>query len=135
VCDYSLANEKSRLAVVGEDLRFSLFGSGSVGLVSTTGPRDTAVCIPPGAKLQLSGIPEGICIQYGVKPVEEVVFTQRNMLVNTYRDAVIFNHGKANEKNVSIQAFGGGGFARVLSLEGATEREPVQEIAHHYILR
>jgi len=98
MCDYSLAEIRNRLALEGEELATHRFRTHTVGLIS---PCDlacsessvTAVCIPPGANLVLTGIPPYLQVRWGVKEEEPVVFTQTSMEVNRHRDAVQFTNG------------------------------------------
>ncbi len=53
-----------------------------------------AVCIPPGARLHLNGIPVGLQKQYGVGAREEVTFVQLSAEPFRYRDAIRFNNGQ-----------------------------------------
>ena len=53
-----------------------------------------AICIPPGARLSLSGIPERLQVRYGVGANEQVVFTQLSLELFHYRDAVRFGNGQ-----------------------------------------
>jgi hypothetical protein len=54
----------------------------------------TAVCVPPGARLRLSGITKSMQNDLGVSDTEEVTFTQLGWEAYTYRDAVRFNNGR-----------------------------------------
>jgi len=121
MCDYSLMAVPNRLAQEGEELVAHRFPTGSLGLASpadlqrAAGPppvaktfwtkvRDffnppktepvCAVCIPPGARLQLQGLPMRLQHEFGVGPVEVVTFTQISAAVNSYRDAVRFYNGR-----------------------------------------
>ena len=145
MCDYSLANERTRLAVVGEELVLHQFRQGTRGFTSPQELADLgktftklkskvfnsvkqdpcAVCIPPGAKLQISGIGSINRNHYHISENEEVTFTQTSMDANRHRDAVIFKNGAV----VRIQYFAEGLIAKIISLEGAIEREPVHEHA------
>lgn len=111
MCDYSLMSVPNRLAREGEELVVYRFQTGSIGLAppgdvdrivgTKAAPKGfwarvqdffclpapeavCAVCIPPGARLELQG-PEN---------VEEVVFTQTSASTNSYRDAVQFANGR-----------------------------------------
>src|SRR5262249_50978286 len=53
-----------------------------------------AVCIPPGARLQLWGLTARLQQELGVGPVEQVTFTQLSASVNSHRDAVRFSNGR-----------------------------------------
>ena len=119
MCDYSLMSLPNRLAVCGEDLVVHRFVSGAVGLACpaevcrANQPREpvsgffaklkqflyppddppcTAVCIPPGARLLVRGIPEPIQKMAGIcDTVEEVVFTQTDTI--GFRDTFHFPNG------------------------------------------
>jgi hypothetical protein len=121
MCDYSLMAVPNRLAQEGEELVAHRFPTGSLGLASPAdlkraacpppaaktfwdrmkdffNPPKTdpvcAVCIPPGARLELQGIPVRLQHEFGVGPVEIVTFTQISAAVNSYRDAVRFTNGR-----------------------------------------
>jgi hypothetical protein len=53
-----------------------------------------AVCIPPGARLHVDGIPLPMQRQFGVGPREEVTFAQLTAEPFRYRDAIRFNNGQ-----------------------------------------
>jgi hypothetical protein len=53
-----------------------------------------AVCIPPGARLQVDGIPSPMQKQFGVGRHEEVTFVQLTAEPFKYRDAIRFNNGQ-----------------------------------------
>jgi hypothetical protein len=78
-----------------------------------------AVCIPPGARLQLNGIPTRLQIQYGVSAGEEVTFVQLSAEPFRYRDAIRFRNGQ----EVLLQNLNEGLQVNVLSLTLA-EDEP-----------
>jgi hypothetical protein len=112
----------NRLAREGEDLVAHRFPTGSMGLASPKDLRRLAeptapvrksvwcvvkdffnppktepvpaVCIPPGARLQLQDIPVRLQNDLGVGMVENVKFTQITAAVNSYRDAVEFTNGR-----------------------------------------
>lgn len=144
MCDYSLMNVPNRLAQESEDLVAHRFPTGSLGLAS---PADlkraiasrphrvgiwaticeffnppklepvAAVCIPPGARLQLLDIPARIQQEYGVGPVEEAIFTQVTAATNTHRDAIRF----ANGREMRLQEIREGQRVRVVDLSMAEE--------------
>jgi hypothetical protein len=102
MCDYSLAGLSNRLAVTGERLTVRRFPSGCLGMSS---PRRRwyeflfpsfaqAVCVPPGARLLLHGIPTPLQEQLEVSPIEEVTFVQRTADAFTHRDGVRFSNGR-----------------------------------------
>jgi len=145
MCDYSLMAVPNRLAREGEGLVTYRFPTGSLGLASPADlkrlstpkaparrslwfkvreffnpPRTEpvpAVCIPPGARLQLQDIPARLQQDLGVGAVEEVTFTQISAVVNSYRDAVRFGNGRT----VRLQELREGQRARVLDLSTAEE--------------
>jgi hypothetical protein len=120
MCDYSLMGVPNRLAQEGEELVIYRFQTGSLGLAATAdlersaSPPVTAmtfwtalkeffspkaewmcaICIPPGARLELRGLPLRLQQELAVGPVEEVTFTQITALVNNYRDAIRFSNGR-----------------------------------------
>jgi hypothetical protein len=53
-----------------------------------------AVCIPPGARLHVDGIPAPMQKLFGVGPCEEVRFVQLTAEPFRYRDAIRFNNGQ-----------------------------------------
>ncbi len=145
MCDYSLMAVPNRLAHEGEDLVAHRFPTGSLGLASPAdlkrisdppaparrslwcavkeffNPPKTepvpAVCIPPGAKLELHDIPARLQHELGVGPVETVTFTQISAAVNSYRDAVRFSSGR----EVRLQELREGQRVRVLDLSMAED--------------
>ena len=115
MCDYSLHGIENRLAVEGEILVVHRFYTGSKGLTSPSylqtetksknfltllaenfvkPSSECAVCIPDGAELVLTGIPQSIQFSAGVLATEVVTFRQRSMEEATHRDAVEFSNGK-----------------------------------------
>lgn len=145
MCDYSLMAVPNRLAQQGEDLVAHRFPTGSLGLASPGDlkrilePAPTAhrgfwctlkaffnplrtdpvpaVCIPPGARLQLQDIPARLQHEFGVGAQEDVTFTQISAAANSYRDAVRF----ANGREVRLQELREGQRVRVLDLSMAEE--------------
>ena len=145
MCDYSLMAVPNRLAREGEELVAHRFPTGSLGLASPADlkcaseplprarrtfwnavkeffnpPRTCpvpAVCIPPGARMELMDIPARLQHELGVGPVEQVTFTQISAAVNSYRDAVRFGNGR----EVRLQELREGQRVRVLDLSFAEE--------------
>jgi hypothetical protein len=145
MCDYSLMAVPNRLAREGEELVAHRFPTGSLGLASPTdlkriadpapparrslwtavkeffNPPKTepvpAVCIPPGARLELRDIPARLQHELGVCAVEAVTFTQISAAVNSYRDAVRFHNGR----EVRLQELREGQSVRVLDLSMAED--------------
>jgi hypothetical protein len=141
MCDYSLMHVPNRLAADGEVLMTYKFPNGSIGLATTAEVRAArptscqcrpgirsllrewlciapklpvvcAVCIPPGARLRLYGIPEDVQRTEGVSAREEVMFTEVTMAENHYRDAVRFGNGR----EILLQKLGPGVGTQVLSV-------------------
>jgi hypothetical protein len=71
-----------------------------------------AVCIPPGARLQVDGIPSPMQKRFGVGPREEVTFVQLTAEPFRYRDAIRF----ANGQEILLQKLSDGQRMDVLSL-------------------
>jgi hypothetical protein len=77
-----------------------------------------AVCIPTGARLLMSRIPETERLKYALKPEERVTFLQLHAETFQYRDAIRFTCGRL----MGIQALREGIQFEVLSL-GSGDRE------------
>jgi hypothetical protein len=71
-----------------------------------------AVCVPPGARLYVEGIPAHLQEKYKLGEAEEVVFTQISANPFEYRDAFRFENGR----EVRIQSFDEQTTVEVLSL-------------------
>jgi hypothetical protein len=129
MCDYSLAEVRTRLATEGEDLTVYRFPTGTLGFTSPAeleqrselrgwrswfSPRQVpcAVCIPPGAQLVLRDIPARLQSGLGLGLEEEVVFVQTGMDAGRHRDAVRFR----NNQELLLQRLAEGQRARVVSL-------------------
>lgn len=117
MCDYSLMMIPNRLAIEGEELVAHRFQSGSLGLVScfdyeswlnqrsrtiwqkfkawcqSDGEPAPVVCIPPGARLRLDGLPEILKDHFDLSSWEEATFAQLSAEVNQHRDALCFDNG------------------------------------------
>src|SRR5689334_16474427 len=121
MCDYSLYTIPNRLAEEGEELVLRKFETGTLGfaplsdlisLESTTTtktggfwsmlkdfvspprpPKLTAVCIAPGARLLLTGVPWKIQTSLCVGRSERVVFTELSERSYSYRDALLLRNG------------------------------------------
>src|SRR5260370_14829182 len=116
MCDYSLAGVPNRLAVEGEQLVVHPFPTGSVGLASACSQLlskgTPAVCIPPGARLQLRDIPQALQLRFGLNATEEVTFVQLSAEAYQYRDAGRFQDGR----EILLQRLGCGQQLAVLSV-------------------
>jgi hypothetical protein len=153
MCDYSLFAVPNRLADEQEKLVAHRFPTGSMGLASPADLRPAhshrpgasywnkvkqwflpvanspipAVCIPPGARLQVSGLPNHVQQQLGVGACEEVIFTQLSASSYAYRDAIRFENGKS----LLLQDLAEGVAFQVLSLAAVDpEWEPFREELH-----
>ena len=142
MCDYSLHAEKTRLATECEQLVVHRFRGGTVGLAPSEQRRSVpdwlpsrswwlravdwikspspeppvAVCIPPGAILQLDDISSQLQERLHVGPAECVTFTQTSLRHDVHRDAVRFG----NQVCVSLQELTPGQRVTVLSLRNDT---------------
>ena len=144
MCDYSLMAVPNRLAQEREELVVYRFPTGSLGLASPADVKHAvcrppatkslwtnlkelfnparqtpvpAVCIPPGARLRLQGIPARLQSELSVGPVEDVTFTQITAAVNSYRDAVRFTNGR----ELRLQELREGLSVKVLDLSTAED--------------
>jgi hypothetical protein len=100
MCEYSLESVARRNARLGDQLRTEKIGSyGSVGLVAPNAPQ-TAVCLRPGTKLIVSGIPARLQKAWNVEAVVVATFEQRGAAARLmrllsragrYRDGVRFD--------------------------------------------
>jgi hypothetical protein len=138
MCDYSLMGMPNRLANEGEDLIVYRFPTGTIGLTEFLSPlpqasatvqrgvwarireficgspvqSQVAVCIPPGTRLLLGDISEGLRRAYKIGSVEEVTFTQFSAAENTHRDAIRLRNGR----HISLQQLRAGQRVRILQL-------------------
>jgi len=139
MCDYSLMSFPNRLARAGEELVAHRFAFGAIGFASpaelpadrgpltirlrnawtdlwrTGGTRKSqsvvAVCIPPGARLLVSDIPQSLQVEIGIRGTEEVTFTELTASPFEYRDAIRFRSGR----EILLQRLKEGQKVRVLS--------------------
>jgi hypothetical protein len=155
MCDYSLSGLPNRLAIEGEELVTHRFRTGVMGLASPAElsptrtpmhqrghknnwekiksffgwalqiPDACAVCVPPGARLVLTSVPNQVSATRNVAEGCELKFTQTSADVNTHRDALVMPDGSP----VLLQVLPQGMRMRVLSLAGAEELLPVFEEA------
>ncbi|HUJ23184.1 MAG TPA: hypothetical protein VLX58_16745 [Bryobacteraceae bacterium] len=150
MCDYSLHGLPNRLATEGEELVAHRFSTGAIGLTSpaelcrATMSRNRsekkgfwsmfraavlppvfveapAVCIPPGARLRIMGVPPALQRELGVGAEETVTFTQTTAMPNTYHDAIRFENGR----QVLLQILREGVRVRVLSLASSETEDLV----------
>jgi len=148
MCDYSLMMVPNRLAVEGEELVAHRFASGTTGLVSerdfelwtTRKPRSfrqwmkdgfssvpeptPAVCIPPGARLRLIGVPDTLQTQFAKELSPDVVFTQISVEVNQHRDALFFSNGTT----ILLQRLPEGQKVKILGLSSEEDFMPAPRL-------
>jgi cytoskeletal protein CcmA (bactofilin family) len=153
MCDYSLFGMPNRLAIEGEQLKIYRFPTSSLGLTSPVelqklkeqsatrlgggfwsrlknwfslsgGPTPPAVCVPPGARLQLHDIPERLQQQLGVGADEEVTFVQLSAEPYSHRDGMRFNNGK----EILLQRLEEGQRVDVLCLSAAVSLTQSEEV-------
>jgi hypothetical protein len=121
MCDYSLESFARRDAKSGDQLRTEkLSGFGSVGLVAPDAPQ-TAVCLRPGTKLIVSGIPALLQRAWNVGAVAVASFEQRDAL-GRYRDGVRFD--AKDHRFVLFQEFPVGVEISVEMIPGESPGEP-----------
>jgi hypothetical protein len=89
-----------------------------------------AVCIPPGARLHVDGIPAPMQKRFGVGPREEVTFFQLTGEPFRYRDAIRFKNGH----EVLLQKLSDGLRMDVLCLTLAEESPAPKPAARSSIL-
>src|SRR4030095_16374818 len=89
-----------------------------------------AVCIPPGARLNVDGIPSPMQNQFGIGPREEVTFVQLTAEPFRYRDAIRFQNGQV----VLLQKLSDGLRMEVMSLALAEETPAPNPAARSSIL-
>lgn len=137
MCDYSLHANPNRLAIKGEQLVAHRFLEGAIGFASPAelnsvsggkiwtrirgwfaSPRATAVCVPPGARLEMQDIPTEMQKALGVGETEEVTFVEISLIEYTFRDAIRFQNGQ----QLLLQALREGQRAKVVSI-AASEPE------------
>ena len=147
MCDYSLMMIPNRLAIEGEELVAHRFQNGSTGMLScsdfdiwsATRPKGfwqrlraglssereptPVVCIPPGARLRLKGVPEALNAHVPMGSCEDAVFTQISAETSQYRDALCF----ANGATVLIQRLPEGPKLKVLRLSSSEDLMPDQD--------
>jgi hypothetical protein len=131
MCDYSLAHLPNRLAVAGEELVVHRFNTGTLGLAPAcsglkpifSATSTPAVCVPPGARLLLQGIPERLQEALNVGSVEKVTFVEQSAEAFRYRDAVRFGNGR----EILLQQLECGQGVLVLSLDAAESERTPQE--------
>ena len=85
----------------------------------------TAVCIPPGARLRVVGVPASMQKEFGIGSVEDVKLIELSASAYEYRDAIQFTNGR----RALLQDLHEGVYFEVLSLgmmEPELEREEVR---------
>jgi len=154
MCDYSLMMVQSRLAVDGEELVAHRFRSGTVGLVSCfdfscwqskrpvgwkarvkswfSADEEPApvVCIPPGARLLLYGVPKSLQQEFHIEESVEATFTEISAQEGQHRDALRIG----NESILMLMLLPEGQRLKVLRLsseEDMVTTPGVNELALH----
>lgn len=141
--DYSLMMIPNRLAIEGEELVAHRFQSGSLGLVScfdydrwlnqrsksiwqrfkawcsADSEPTPVVCIPPGARLRVDGLPEILKEQFELTSTEEATLIELSAEVNSHRDALCFD----NNAVVPLELLTEGQRIRVLQLSSREDAE------------
>ena len=154
MCDYSLHAVPNRLAREGEELVTHRFPTSSMGLASPADLEKTtakagagswwtalttwltappakndkvpAVCIPPGARLRISGVPLDLQNELGIGAQEEVYFVQFSASAYRYRDGFRFRNGR----EILLQYLEEGLRVEVLTLALAEPGEAHHENVH-----
>ena len=102
MCDYSAESVRRRQALESDRLKVAHIGlHQTVGLVDPNTPK-IAVCMIPGTKLIISGIPLEQRLKWGVGEVATATFVQ-GINRHSYRDGVVFD-GKG-KKHILFQDF------------------------------
>ena len=141
MCDYSLYVFSNRLAHDGEELVAHRFSSGCIGFISASDisqcenhttslgrnwpqlktwffPRQhdgpTAVCIPPGAQIELEKVERELGRRMGLLEREPAVFIHVTAEEFSYRDGLRFRNGR----QIPLQALPPGQRARIISTAG-----------------
>jgi hypothetical protein len=157
MCDYSLYTVKNRLASEADDLVLHRFGTGSLGFcafaelqkemrrssmacawasfVHWLYPRRksglTAVCVPPGARLLISQLPECARMGSGLFEFESVQFAQLSERSYAYRDALRFSDGET----ILLQKLPEGLRVKVMALSPEGEPAEVPVVSNPMALR
>jgi hypothetical protein len=128
MCDYSLETAARRDAAIGDQLKTTKIGvHGTTGLASSQ-DSGTAVCLRPGARLIVSGIPESYQQRWGVGEVAIATFAKRDEhpahLIGfaRYRDGVRFD--ASPDAFVLFQEFPLGLEVSVETIPGVVEEIP-----------
>ena len=78
-----------------------------------------AVCIPPGTRMRMSGIPNSLKREFSLNSIEEVTFIQLSAEAFHYRDAILFRNGR----RLLLQSLREGVMFQVLADVPAAENE------------
>lgn len=91
MCGYSLELEQTRTARQGDLLTTAAFGNhGSIGMVSADEP-GTAVCLLPGSRLRVTGVPGNLAAELAISPGDLATF-QTDASGTGYVDGLRFDH-------------------------------------------
>ena|SRR5581483_10195431 len=149
--EYAFHSMSNRLAEEGEELVLYRFESGVLGfagdrdllqannavrsepltfwskvkesLLGRRAPHFPAVCVPPGARLLLDGVPQSAQASLQVAPSEVVVFAEISDRSYSYREALLLPDGT----RVLLQDLPEGVHALVLALSSEAEHKPAEE--------
>lgn len=83
-----------------------------------------AVCVPPGARLLVRDLPAKLQRKYYCQDVEEVIFTQTSLDLDSFRDAIRFGNGN----QLLLQRLKTGQRVRVLALSSETKASILLQI-------
>jgi hypothetical protein len=83
-----------------------------------------AVCIPPGTKLRMTGIPHSLKREFSLNSIEDVTFIQLSAEAFHYRDAIVFRNGR----RLLLQSLREGVLMRVLA-DTPTQNESSEQQA------
>ena len=137
MCDYSLESFARRDAKPADQLRTARLGvHGSVGLVASEEPK-TAVCLRPGTRLIVSGIPANLQRAWGVGEVVIATFMKRDLIgvwnrSGYHRDGVRFDG--ADQEIILLQEFPSGIEVSVETVPEDNEKTLPQEVTPELIL-
>lgn len=151
--NYSIYSVSSRLAEQGEELVLYRFESGVLGfasdadlgmaseklreepqtlwsrvkelMVGRRAPRFPSVCVPPGARLLLDGVPQNVQASLQVAPSEVVVFAEISDRSYSYREVLLLPDGT----RVLLQDLPEGVHAVVLGLSSEEEESHAAVVA------
>jgi hypothetical protein len=142
MCDYSLESLARRDAKIGDQLKTAKIGThGTVGLVAPDSA-ETAVCLRPGTRLIVSGIPASLQKAWRVGEVAVATFLKRDTIGmwsrgGYHRDGVKFDGSR--DQMILFQEFPPGMEVSVETVPGETaeivrEKAPATQPAEQPLL-